>query len=287
MTLHTFYFLTLNGLTLAALLFIMASGLTLAFGLMRVVNLAHGAFYLLGGYTGVHTVQATGSLVLGILVGGVVALVGGVLMERLLLQRVRGLDLSEALLTIAVGLIIADALLVAYGGRPISLPLPPDLQMPVDLGVMMYPTFRVVIMAVAVALGGVLWLVMSRTRIGMAIRAGVDDRETAMAQGINVPLLFAGVFSVASFLAGAAGVIGTSYMSLSQGLDVRVLMLSLVVIIIGGMGSLKGAAVGALITGLVSSFATGYIPQFALFFLFLPMTLILVFRPQGLFGRTA
>lgn len=286
MNLDTFYFLTLNGLTLAALLFIMASGLTLAFGLMRVVNLAHGAFYLLGGYTGVHVVQVTDSLLLGVLTGGVVALVGGVLMERLLLQRVRGLDLSEALLTIAVGLIIADALLVAYGGRPISLPLPPDLRMPMDLGVMMYPTFRVIIMAVAVALGLVLWIVMARTRIGAAIRAGVDDRETAMAQGINVPLLFAGVFAVASFLAGAAGVIGTSYMSLSQGLDVRVLMLSLVVIIIGGMGSLKGAAVGALITGMVSSFATGYLPQFALFFLFLPMTLILVFRPQGLFGRT-
>ena len=286
MNLDTFYFLTLNGLTLAALLFIMASGLTLAFGLMRVVNLAHGAFYLLGGYTGVHVVQVTDSLLLGVLTGGVVAMVGGVLMERLLLQRVRGMDLSEALLTIAVGLIIADALLVAYGGRPISLPLPPDLRMPMDLGVMMYPTFRVIIMAVAVGLGLALWIVMARTRIGAAIRAGVDDRETAMAQGINVPLLFAGVFAVASFLAGAAGVIGTSYMSLSQGLDVRVLMLSLVVIIIGGMGSLKGAAVGALITGMVSSFATGYLPQFALFFLFLPMTLILVFRPQGLFGRT-
>ena len=286
MNLDTFIFLALNGFTLAALLFIMASGLTLAFGLMRVVNLAHGAFYLLGGYIGVHMVHVTDSLMLGVLAGGVVAMVGGVLMERLLLQRVRGLDLSEALLTIAVGLIIADALLVAYGRRPISLPLPPDLRMPMDLGVMMYPTFRVIIMVVAVALGLVFWIVMARTRIGAAIRAGVDDRETAMAQGINVPLLFAGVFAVASFLAGAAGVIGTSYMSLSQGLDVRVLMLSLVVIIIGGMGSLKGAAVGALITGMVSSFATGYLPQFALFFLFLPMTLILVFRPQGLFGRT-
>lgn len=286
MNLHTFYFLTLNGLTLAALLFIMASGLTLAFGLMRVVNLAHGAFYLLGGYVGVHMLQVSDSLVLGVLTGGVVALVGGVLMERLLLQRVRGLDLSEALLTIAIGLIIADALLVAYGGRPISLPLPPDLRAPMDLGVMMYPTFRVLIMVTAVALGIIFWLVMTRTRVGAAIRAGVDDRETAMAQGINVPLLFAGVFAVASFLAGAAGVIGTSYMSLSPGLDVRVLMLSLVVIIIGGMGSLKGAAVGALITGMVSSFASGYIPQFALFFLFLPMSLILVFRPQGLFGRS-
>lgn len=285
MTLATLTFLILNGLTLAALLFIMSSGLTLAFGLMRVVNLAHGALYLLGGYVGVQVIEITGNLVLGIAGGGAVALIAGVLMERLLLQRVRGLDLSEALLTIAVGIIIADALLMIYGGRPRSLPLPPELRSPVDLGVMMYPYFRVLIIAFALGLGLVFWIVMSRTRIGAAIRAGVDDRETAISQGINVPLLFAGVFAVASLLAGISGVIGTSYMSLGQGLDVRVLMLSLVVIIIGGMGSLKGAAVGALITGMVSSFATGYLPQFALFFLFLPMTLVLVFRPQGLFGR--
>lgn len=283
----TYYFLVLNGLTLAALLFIMASGLTLAFGLMRVVNLAHGAFYLLGGYVGVQLVEQTDSLLIGILVGGLVALVVGVLMERVLLRHVRGLDLSEALLTIAVGIIISDGLLMVYGGQPQTLPLPPALRAPVDLGVMMYPTFRVLIMVFAVVLGVALWLVMTRSRIGAAIRAGVDDRETAMTQGINVPLLFGGVFAVASLLAGVAGVIGTSYMSLNQGLDVRVLMLSLVVIIIGGMGSLKGAAVGALITGLVSSFATGYLPQFALFFLFLPMTLILVLRPQGLFGRAS
>lgn len=283
----TFYFLSLNGLTMAALLFIMASGLTLAFGLMRVVNLAHGAFYLLGGYVGVHVMSNSDSLALGILAGGGIALAGGLLMERFLLQRVRGLDLSEALLTIAVGLIIADALLVIYGGQPVSLPLSRELRAPVDLGVMMYPYFRVLIMVFAVLLGIALWLVMTYTRLGAAIRAGVDDRETAMSQGINVPLLFSGVFAVASFLAGVAGVIGTSYMSLTQGLDVRVLMLSLVVIIIGGMGSLKGAAVGSLITGMVSSFAIGYLPQFALFFLFLPMTLILVFRPQGLFGRAA
>lgn len=278
-------FLTLNGLTLAALLFIMASGLTLAFGLMRVVNLAHGAFYLLGGYVGITVIEATGSLALGILSGGLAATAAGVIVERGLLDRVRGVDLSEALLTIAVGIIIADAMLMIFGGRSRSLPLPPDLRAPMDLGVMLYPTFRVLIIVAALLLGLVLWLVLSRTRLGAAIRAGVDDRETAMAQGINVPLLFAGVFAAASFLAGVAGVIGTSYLSLGQGLDIRVLMLSLVVIIIGGLGSVRGAAAGALITGLISSFASGYLSQFALFFLFLPMALVLVFRPQGLFGR--
>ena len=285
MTLASFAFLVLNGLTLAALLFIMASGLTLAFGLMRVVNLAHGSFYLLGGYIGLLVIEQTGSLVLGIASGGLAALVGGVLIERVLLDRVRGLDLSEALLTIAIGIIIADLLLMLFGGQPQTLPLARELRAPVDLLVMRYPYFRVLIMLFAVGLGLALWLVIARTKLGAAIRAGVDDRETAMAQGVNVPLLFAGVFALASFLAGVAGVIGTSYMALAPGLDIRVLMLSLVVIIIGGMGSLKGAAVGALITGLVSSFATGYLPQFALFFLFLPMTLVLVYRPHGLFGR--
>src|SRR5690554_2242620 len=194
---NTFDLLVLNGLIMAALLFIMACGLTLAFGLMWVVNLAHGAFYMLGGYVGVQVVRDTGSLTLGLLAGGGVALLGGLLMERFLLQWVRGMDLSEALLTIAVGLIIADALLVVYGGQPISLPLPRELRAPVNLGVMMYPYFRVLIMGFAVLLGIALWLVMTYTQLGAAIRAGVDDRETAMAQGINVPLLFAGVFAVA------------------------------------------------------------------------------------------
>lgn len=287
MTLANFTFLVFNGLTLAALLFIMASGLTLSFGLMRIVNLAHGALYLFGGYIGLAAIEAGAGLLVGIVVGGLAAMGVGVVMERFLLERVRGTDLSEALLTIAVGIIIADAMLMVFGGRPQTLPMPPDLRAPLDLGLMAYPTFRVLIVVAALILGLVLWVVMTRTRIGAAIRAAVDDRETAMAQGINVPLMFAGVFAAASFLAGIAGVIGTSYMALGQGLDVRVLMLSLVVIIIGGMGSLKGAAVGALIVGLVSSFASGYASQFALFFLFLPMALVLVFRPQGLFGRTA
>lgn len=261
MTLTSFAFLTLNGLTLAALLFIMASGLTLAFGLMQVVNLAHGAFFMLGGYVGVAVVDRTGSLLVGLAAGSAAGLVAGVFMERVLLARVRGLELPESLLTIAVGMVIADSLLGLFGGHPKSLALPDGWRGRVDLGFVGYPGFRLGILAAAVALGAGLGILLTRTRLGAAIRAGVDDRETAESQGINVGALFGIVFALASLLAGAAGVVGASYLALAQDTGVRVLMLSLVVIIIGGLGSLVGAAAGALITGLVTSFANAFAPQ--------------------------
>ena len=287
MTLTSFAFLSLNGLTLAALLFIMASGLTLAFGLMRVVNLAHGAFFMLGGYVGVAIVERSGSLLAGLGAGTAAGLVAGVLTERVLLRRVRGIELSEALLTIAIGMVIADGLLAAFGGHPKTLALPDGLRGRVDLGFVQYPGFRLGILAAAIAVGAGLGLLLTRTRLGAAIRAGVDDRETAESQGVNVGALFGIVFALASALAGAAGVVGASYLALAQDTGVRVLMLSLVVIIIGGLGSLAGAAAGAVITGLVTSFANAFAPQFALFVLFAPLAMVLALRPQGLFGRTA
>jgi branched-chain amino acid transport system permease protein len=287
MTMTSFAFLSLNGLTLAALLFIMASGLTLAFGLMRVVNLAHGAFYMLGGYVGVAIVDRTGSLLVGLVAGMAAGLLAGLAMERLLLARVRGIELSEALLTIAIGMVIADGLLAAFGGHPKSLAVPEALRGRIDLGFVQYPRFRLLILLSAVGVAGGLGLLLTRTRLGAAIRAGVDDRETAESQGINVGALFGVVFALASVLAGAAGVVGASYLALAQDTGVRVLMLSLVVIIIGGLGSLMGAAAGAVITGLVTSFANAFAPQFALFVLFAPLAIVLALRPQGLFGRTA
>lgn len=285
MTLTSFAFLSLNGLTLAALLFVMASGLTLAFGLMRVVNLAHGAFFMLGGYVGVAVLDRTGSLLAALGAGAAAGMIAGIAMERLLLARVRGLELSEALLTIAIGMVIADALLAVFGGHPKSLALPDALRGRVDLGFVQYPGFRLGILLFAVALGLGLGLLLTKTRLGAAIRAGVDDRETAESQGINVGALFGLVFALASALAGIAGVIGSSYLALAQDTGVRVLMLSLVVIIIGGLGSLPGAAAGAILTGLVTSFANAFVPQFALFILFAPLALVLALRPQGLFGR--
>jgi len=252
---------------------------------MRVVNLAHGAFYMLGGYVGVAAAERTGSLWAGVAAGAVAGLAAGILVERVLLSRVRGIELSEAILTIATGMIIADALLAAFGGHPQALQVPAELRGRADLWLVQYPVFRLGILGIAVVLAGALGLVLTRTALGAAIRAGVDDRETAESQGINVGALFAVVFASASVLAGVAGVIGASYLSLTQETGVRVLMLSLVVIIIGGLGSLIGAAVGATITGLITSFANAYAPQFALFFLFAPLAAVLAIRPQGLFGR--
>lgn len=285
MSLTAFLFLTLNGLTLAALLFIMASGLTLTFGLMRVVNLAHGAFYMLGGYVGVAVYQSSGSLTLGLLSGAGAGLAIGLFMQQLLLKRVRGLELSEALLTIAIAMIVSDVLLALFGGHPKSLMPPSELRGRLDLLVIQYPLFRILILTGAAALGIGIWLMLSRSRLGAAIRAGVDDRETAESQGINVGRLFAIVFGLASLLAGLAGVVGASYLSLAQDTGLRVLMLSLVVVIIGGLGSIPGAALGALITGVITSFANAFFPQFALFFLFAPLALVLAVRPQGLLGR--
>jgi len=287
MTASVAILLVLNGLTFAALLFIMASGLTLAFGLMRVMNLAHGAFFMLGGYVGIDVHLRTDSLALGILAGAGAALAVGIMMERLLLVRVRDRELSEALLTIAIGMVIADLLLGVFGGNPQALAVPQALRVRVDLGFVHYPLFRLLILGAALVLGAAMGLLLVRTRLGAAIRAGVNDRETAESQGINVTMLFAVVFGFASALAGSAGVIGAGFMSLAPDTGVRVLMLSLVVVIVGGLGSLRGAALGALTTGLITSFSNAYAPQFALFFLFIPLALVLALRPQGLFGQAA
>ncbi len=277
--------LFLNGLTYAALLFVMASGLTLAFGLMRIVNLSHGAYYLVGGYLGLTVFRITGNWPLALIAGGLSIAVIACLMERALLVWVRGKELPESLLTLAVAMILGDAAVAIWGGNPLNLQPPalltPRLQM---LGVV-YPGFRVFVLVFGVLVGIGLWLLLMRTSLGMAVRAGVDDRETTAALGINIGRTMTAVFMLAGLLAGFAGVIGGSYWALAPGEDFQALALSLVTIVIGGMGSLVGAAVGALITAMTLSFATAYFPDFSLFFVFAPMALVLAVRPQGLFGR--
>lgn len=277
--------LVLNALTLGALLFVMASGLTLAFGLMRVVNLAHGAFYLLGGYIGLSTFRVTGSWILAVMVGGLIIAALGLGEERLLLSWVRGRELPEALLTIALAMILADMALANWGGNPLSLRVPSYLNPRVRLLGVTYPGFRLLVFGMGVAIGVGLWLLLKKTKLGMTVRAGVDDRETTAALGINVKLTTTLVFMVSAFLAGIAGVVGGSFLSLQPGEDFQILTLSMVVIIIGGLGSLGGAAVGALLIGMVQSFGSAYFPEISFFFTFAPMALILAVRPQGLFGR--
>jgi branched-chain amino acid transport system permease protein len=274
----------LNGLSFGALLFLLASGFTLIFGLLRIVNLSHGALYLSGGYVALVTVTATGSYPLAVLAAGLVVGLAGLVVERALLRPVRGRELPEVLLTIGVAFVLADLCLALFGGEPKRVTAPGLLSGSLEVAGLAYPRFRVFVVVLAVAIGLGLSLLHSRTRLGAIIRAGVDDRETAAVLGINVDRVFAGMFVAGSVLAGLAGAIGASLLTVLPGADTEILLSALVVVIIGGLGSIRGAAVGSVLVGLVDAFSKAWIPDLSYFTLFAPMALVLVFRPTGLFG---
>jgi branched-chain amino acid transport system permease protein len=280
------FFLTqvLNGISLAGLLFFLAGGLTLIFGLMRIVNLAHGGFYLIGGYIGFSVALATHNFWLAILAAAAAVAVIGVTTERVLLRRLRGQELPEVLLTVGVATVLGDLSLAIWGGDPKTVDPPSYLAGSVHIGSFTYPRFRVFVTVLALVVGLGLYYLEQRTRIGAIVRAGVDDRETIQALGININRVFTGVFIFGALLAGAAGVIGAAFLGLLPGSDTDILLLSLVVVIIGGLGSLKGAAVGSLIVGLIDVFGRAEVPQLASFIIFAPMALVLIFRPSGLLG---
>jgi branched-chain amino acid transport system permease protein len=280
-----FILLILNGLTLASILFVLGSGLTLAFGLMRVVNLAHGAFYLLGGYIGYSVVRYTDNWLLALIIGGFAIALIGLIFERFMLTRVRGGDLPETLLTVALAMIIADQALVYWARNPVTLNVPEFLSPSIQLLGVTYPGFRFVMMIVSIIIAISLWFLIYKTKLGAAVRAGVDDRETVNALGVNINIIYTAVFVLSAFLGGIAGVLGGSYLQLSPGGDSIILIYSLVVIILGGMGSLGGAIVSSLILGQIISFGLAYAPQYAYFLIFIPMAIVLSIRPQGLFGR--
>jgi branched-chain amino acid transport system permease protein len=280
-----FVFLILNGLTQAAILFVLGSGLTLAFGLMRVVNLSHGAFYMLGGYIGYSIVKSTGNWPLALVAGGLSIAVLGFLFERLMLERVRGGDLPETLLTVALAMIISDLCLVFWARTPITLNVPTYLNPPVTIMGVTYPGFRYILMGISILIAFGLWFLLYKTKLGAAVRAGVDDRETVSALGVNIQVIYSAVFVISALLAGLAGVLGGSYLQLSPGGDTTILTYSLVVIILGGMGSLLGAVVSSLILGQIMSFGLAFAPQYSYFLIFIPMAIVLAIRPQGLFGR--
>lgn len=277
--------LILNGLTQASILFVLGSGLTLAFGLMRVVNLGHGAFYLLGGYIGYSIVKATDNWPLALLAGGLSIALLGFVFERFMLSRVRGGDLPETLLTVALSMIIADQALVYWAKSPLTLNVPSYLSPPINILGVTYPGFRFIMMGVSILIAVSLWLILYKTKLGAAVRAGVDDREIVNALGVNITVIYTAVFVLSAFLGGIAGVLGGSYLQLSPGIDTTILTLSLVVIILGGMGSLGGAVISSLILGQIMSFGLAYAPQYSYFLIFIPMALVLSIRPQGLFGR--
>lgn len=277
----------LNGLTLGALYFLVASGFTLIFGLMRITNMAHGAFYLLGGYIGFSVADRTGSWALGLVAGTVLIAALGLGVQQLLLRRIQGQDLREALITIGLAIVIADQCLAYWGGSPRDLTVPVWLAGAQNLGAVdvLYPTYRLFVLGLAVVLGLGLWFLLQRTRLGMTIRAGVDDRRMVAALGINIQVVFAVVFTLGAALVGFSGVAGGSYLSLAPGEDGRYLLFSLIVVIVGGMGSIAGAAIGAALVGLVDQFAAVYVPTYSVLLTFGLMVLVLAVRPQGLLGR--
>ena len=277
----------LNGLTFGALLFLVATGFTLVFGVMRIVNLAHGALYLLGGSVGISAAAVTGNWIAGIVAAGAVVGVVGLLSERILLRRVRGRELPEVLLTVGIAFVIADLVLAIFGGNPRSAQPPEPLQGAASLGPVTYPVYRLFVILFAVAIGVLLQIVHHRTRVGAILRAGVDDREMVAALGIDVDRVFAAMFLVGSVLAGIAGMIAAGLLTIRPGADTDILLFALVVVIVGGLGSVAGAAVGSVGIGLIDAFSRVWLPELSSFAVFAPMAIILVLRPAGLFGRSS
>lgn len=287
-----------NGVTLGGLYFLVASGFTLIFGLMRNVNLAHGSLYLLGGYVGYEVADFTGYWLLAFPAAFVVVGFFGVLLQIVVFRRMEGQDLRQTLVTIGISIVVADLMLWGWGGDFYNINAPTWLSGPLetilvtaqkrsgDLVYLKYPMVRIVIFFAAVVIGVGMWLLLNRTKVGMLIRAGVDDRDMLSATGVRIQWVFLGVFAFGAGLAGVAGVVGGTFQSVAPGEDIRFLLASLVVVIVGGMGSIQGAALGALLIGLAEQFGSVYMPTYAVVLTFLIMVGVLAFRPQGLMGRS-
>ena len=277
---------TLNGLTLASLYFIVASGFTLVFGLMRNVNLAHGSLFLIGAYVGWITGEYTGSWLLAVLAGFVASAIVGVLIQVIVFRRMQGEDLRQTLVTIGLSIVLADLMLWYFGGEIYTFDPPAWIYGTTTLPVIeKFPTYRLVVLCVSIAIGLALWGLLTRTRMGMMIRAGVDDRGMLSASGVNVQRIFALTFALGAGLAGLAGVVGGTALSISPGEDTRYLLASLVVVIVGGMGSVPGAAIGALLIGLAEQFGQAYAPTYSVVFTFVIMIIARAFRPRGVLGK--
>ncbi|WP_029557474.1 branched-chain amino acid ABC transporter permease [Xanthobacter sp. 91] len=275
----------LNSFAFGAILFLLAVGFSLIFGLMRVANLAHGALFMLGGYI------ATSAVGLGfagaVLVAGAACAVFGGILERTLIRRLAGRELAQVLGTLGLAFIIADQCLLVWSGDPIAQPAPEALRGAVGFGGIVFPAYRLALVALALVAFVGIWALVERTTLGARIRAAVDDREMARAMGIPVSRLFTTVFCLGAGLAGIGGAFAAPIMSVYPGLDSEMLPLALLVVILGGSGSLTGALAGSLVIGLVYTFGQMLLPDLAYVILFLPMVVVLAVRPQGFFGRQA
>jgi len=274
-----------NGVSYGALLFLLAGGLSLIFGMMRIVNMTHGSYYLLGGYVALTVMWRNGPFVLAIVVGTLAIAFIGIAEWNAFLKRLSGQELGQVLTTMGFALIFQDLALVLWGGDPYTLPVPAMLSGSYTIGQLYFPVYRVFIIVVAVFIALVLWLTLERTRIGATIRATVDDPEMARGVGINVYVISMAVFALGATLAALAGVVAGGFVGVYPGADFEILPYAFVVVIVGGMGSLKGALIGSLMVGLLDNFGKALFPELSYFTLFAPMAAILAVRPTGLFGR--
>jgi branched-chain amino acid transport system permease protein len=254
--------------------------------MMRIVNMTHGSYYLLGGYVALTAIWRTGYFVLGILAGALAIALVGIGEWNAFLKRLGGQELGQVLTTMGFALIFQDLALVIWGGDPYTVPVPAILSGTYQIGLLFFPVYRVFMVAVAAIVAGVLWLTLDRTRIGAMIRATVDDPEMARGVGINVYAISMGVFALGALLAAVAGVVAGGFVGVYPGADFEILPYAFVVVIVGGMGSLKGALIGSVLVGLLDNFGKAFFPELSYFTLFAPMAAILAVRPTGLFGRT-
>jgi branched-chain amino acid transport system permease protein len=277
--------LAVNSIALGGLLFLLSAGFSLIFGLMRIPNLMHGSFFMLGAYFGVSFLgKGINFWVAAILSAAAMAAIGA-LVERFLLRRLAGQELAQVLLTLGLSFIVADVCLMVWTGDPWQPPTPPQLRGAVQMAGLFFPIYRLAIILVAVVVAVALWLLVDWTRLGAMIRAGVDDAPIARVVGIKVSQLFTLIFALGAGLAAFAGVIGSPVLSVYPGLDAEMLPLALIVVILGGTGSLVGTLVGSFLIGILFNFGQAKAPDLAYVILFLPMVLVLVLRPQGLFGK--
>ena len=280
--------LTVNSVTFGGLLFLLSAGFSLICGLMRIPNLTHGSMFMAGAYLGATLLGGdlgfTVNFWLAALVAALAVAAVSAVMERSLLRRLAGQQLAQVLVTLGVSFMVADLCLMGWGGDPVSVATPAGLGGFARIGSAVFPLYRMAVIPIAVVFAVALWLMLERTRLGAMIRAGVDDPQMARVVGIRVSRLFTIVFALGAGLAAFAGMIGGPILSVYPGLDQDMLPLALVVVILGGTGSLLGSFVGSIVIGFIYNFGQALVPELAYFVLFLPMVLVLVLRPQGLFG---
>jgi branched-chain amino acid transport system permease protein len=274
-----------NGLALGALLALISSGLTIIYGTLGVLNLAHGAMFMIGGYAGLVAYQYTQSFLLAVLAGSLFVMVLGLLMERVIIRHFYNRPHEDQLLvTFGLSICFVEVIRLIFSSQSQMVPPPSLFQGITNLGFMFYPTYRLAVVGIVAIALGALFIVLYRTRLGMIVRAGIEDSVMVDSLGINVYRVFMVVFGIGAMAAGFAGIINAPVVSLTPGMGDDILVETFVVVVIGGVGSFPGAILGGLIAGEIISITSMFNPGYAYVMLFAAMTLVLVVRPHGLLG---